>query len=157
LGFAIERAKKIILEQPNHYLVLLVLTDGGLQDYPQTCDLLIQCSRLPLSVIIVGIGSGDFGLMHNIDDNRMLMTDKFGRRTERDLVTFVELAKCNYNPGLLAHEVMKELPRQITEYCRLVGLKPEDMRIHWNRLNTRDHKSHKIGGSLLASVRSQYL
>jgi hypothetical protein len=35
--------------------------------------------------------------MHDLDDDRGLMTDSKGRRTERDLVQFVEFAKHNNN------------------------------------------------------------
>ena len=103
LTVAMERARKFSHEAPNKYLIMLVLTDGGLQDYPEVCDLLIQCGRLPLSVIMVGIGNGDFSLLRSIDDNTMLMTDGKGQRTERDLVTFVNFSQCNYNASLLAH------------------------------------------------------
>ena len=148
-----EKARKLAHEAPNQYLVILVLTDGGLQDYPETCDILVQCGRLPLSIIMVGIGKGDFALMHNIDDNNMLMTDGKGQRTERDLVTFVDFSKCNYNAGLLAHEVMKELPGQIVSYCKLVGLRPENMVMPYRPAELSLPPS-RIGGGMVMSTRS---
>lgn len=42
-----------------------------------------------MSVIIVGIGEGDFKIMHELDDDNMEMVDSKGQRTERDLVQFV--------------------------------------------------------------------
>ena len=44
-------------------------------------DLLIECSRLPLSIVIVGIGNGDFDIMERIDDDAMTMTSSKGVRT----------------------------------------------------------------------------
>ena len=38
------------------YMILLILTDGDIYDKDEVKDLLIECSRLPLSVIIIGIG-----------------------------------------------------------------------------------------------------
>jgi len=35
----------------------------------EVIDLLINCNRVPMSIIIVGIGEGDFGLMHELDDD----------------------------------------------------------------------------------------
>ena len=32
-------------------------------------DLLVACGRLPLSVVIVGIGNGPWDVMHTLDDN----------------------------------------------------------------------------------------
>ena len=102
---------------------------------------------------MVGIGQGDFALMNSIDDNNMLMTDGNGQRTERDLVTFVNFAKCNYNAGLLAHEVMKELPGQIVDYCRLVGLRPENMMLQYKMMEPPLTPT-RIGGGMLMSTRS---
>lgn len=50
----------------------------------------MKCGKLPLSIIIVGIGEeGDWGIMHRLDDDECLMVDKEGNRTTRDLVQFV--------------------------------------------------------------------
>jgi hypothetical protein len=88
-------------------------------------DLLVRCGRLPLSVIIIGIGNGeDWSAMHELDDDDCQMTDKNGNRTQRDLVQFVEFSKHNNNGVELAREVLEELPRQVEEYHTLVGLTP---------------------------------
>ena len=39
-----------------YYYILLILTDGCVHDMRQTIDLIVECSSLPLSIIIVGIG-----------------------------------------------------------------------------------------------------
>ena len=61
-------------------------------------DLLIQCNRQPISIIIVGVGDGDFTIMHQLDDDDCQMMDSKGNKTERDQ---------------LAKEVLYELPRQV--------------------------------------------
>lgn len=43
------------------YFVLLLLTDGGVTDYAATVRALVDASHLPLSVLIVGVGDGNFG------------------------------------------------------------------------------------------------
>lgn len=51
---------------------------------------MVKCGRLPLSVIIIGIGNGDdWSAMHELDDDDCQMTDLQGNKTERDLVQFV--------------------------------------------------------------------
>jgi len=73
-------------------MVLLILTDGQINDFEEVTDLLVKCGRLPLSVIIIGIGPGDkryWQSMHDLDDNQLQMIDSKGNRSERDLVTFV--------------------------------------------------------------------
>ena len=49
------------------YFVLLLLTDGVLSDMGDTKAALVQASKLPMSVIIVGVGQADFSDMHELD------------------------------------------------------------------------------------------
>lgn len=90
-------------------------------------DLLIQCNNLPLSVIIVGIGEGEFQIMNELDDDNCEMVDSKGNHTTRDLVQFVEFAKFSNNGSLLAKEVLEELPRQVSEYFQMQNLSPYDI------------------------------
>ena len=80
-------------------MIVLMLTDGEIHDMKDTCHELVQCSHLPISVIVVGIGNGDFKLMEELDDDDMQMVDNNGKRTERDLVQFVPFRKFN-NDGV---------------------------------------------------------
>lgn len=71
-------------------MILLILTDGVIHDKDEVKDLLVKCGRLPLSVIIIGIGNGgDWSIMHELDDDDCEMCDFQGNKTERDLVQFV--------------------------------------------------------------------
>lgn len=47
------------MKSSSTYYVLLVLTDGKLNDYEDTVDLIIKASSLPLSILFVGIGDGE--------------------------------------------------------------------------------------------------
>ena len=49
------------------YHILLILTDGNIHDLRETVDAMIQCSNFPISIIIVGIGDGDFSTMAFLD------------------------------------------------------------------------------------------
>lgn len=42
------------------YHILLILTDGEIHDMKETKDLIVECSKYPLSIIIVGIGHANF-------------------------------------------------------------------------------------------------
>lgn len=54
-------------------MILLILTDGNIHDLEEVQDLLVDCGRLPLSVIIIGIGEGEekegWSLMEKLDDD----------------------------------------------------------------------------------------
>lgn len=51
----------------NTYPILLILTDGTIHDMPATIDQVIAMSKLPCSIIIVGIGNADFDAMEELD------------------------------------------------------------------------------------------
>ena len=53
--------------QSSMYHILLILTDGNIHDLRETVDAMIQCSNFPISIIIVGIGDGDFSTMAFLD------------------------------------------------------------------------------------------
>ena len=65
---------KLNLENSNEniYYILMILTDGQINDMPQTCDAIVEAAYLPLSIIIIGIGSADFTNM-NILGNFFLL------------------------------------------------------------------------------------
>jgi hypothetical protein len=114
-------------------MILLILTDGVIHDKEEVKDLLVQCGRLPLSVIIIGIGNGeDWSAMRELDDDDCQMADRQGNKTQRDLVQFVEFSKHNNNGVELAREVLEELPRQVEEYHTLAKLTPNDYRKNLN-------------------------
>ena len=48
------------LNESNQYYILLILTDGVIHDMSNTKKLIVKAADIPLSIIIVGIGSEDF-------------------------------------------------------------------------------------------------
>ena len=51
------------------YHVFLILTDGKIEDMNETKHILVEASKMPLSIIIVGIGNADFGKMTELSKN----------------------------------------------------------------------------------------
>ena len=104
------------------YQVLLLLTDGVIHDMPDTKKLLCEASSLPCSVIIVGVGTADFGMMEELDcDGGLLRAN--GITATRDVVQFVEYLKA-MKKGNLSDQVLKELPEQVCQYMKNTGWKP---------------------------------
>jgi hypothetical protein len=54
-------------ERDDDYTVLLILTDGGIDDMSETIKLLDFANDLPLSVIIVGVGCDKFKELRTLD------------------------------------------------------------------------------------------
>jgi hypothetical protein len=111
---------------PNVYNILLILTDGMINDMDQTIDALVEASFMPLSVIIVGIGTGDFGNMDLLDADGKGLSDSRGRRAGRDLVQFVPFYKFAGNGQKLAEQVLAEVPRQLCDYYKMIKKPPGD-------------------------------
>lgn len=105
------------------YVVLVMLTDGVISDMKKTIAEVIRASRVPMSLIIIGIGNEDFSKMDVLDSDDGLL--KSGNDVaERDIVQFVELSKYRGNFQMLAAETLKELPRQVEGYYKKKGIKP---------------------------------
>jgi len=54
-------------QQQQKYNILLIITDGIISDLQKTIDQIVYGSDLPLSIIIVGVGSADFSAMDELD------------------------------------------------------------------------------------------
>eukprot|EP00484_Ammonia_sp_Unknown_P030953 CAMPEP_0197025690 /NCGR_PEP_ID=MMETSP1384-20130603/5939_1 /TAXON_ID=29189 /ORGANISM="Ammonia sp." /LENGTH=632 /DNA_ID=CAMNT_0042454251 /DNA_START=65 /DNA_END=1963 /DNA_ORIENTATION=+ len=107
------------------YMILLILTDGIINDMKQTKDVLVEMANenLPISVIIVGIGGADFAAMDELDgDDKGLMNSK-GVYAKRDIVQFVPLRKYQ-NLSMLSKETLIEIPDQFLSYTKAHGIAP---------------------------------
>jgi len=88
------------------------MTDGVLDDFEETIDSIVMASFLPLSIIIIGVGHGDFSLMNILDaDVNPLYSKKLGRYAERDMIQFVHFDKFKNCEDALTEEVLLEIPR----------------------------------------------
>eukprot|EP00485_Elphidium_margaritaceum_P002338 CAMPEP_0202687436 /NCGR_PEP_ID=MMETSP1385-20130828/3115_1 /ASSEMBLY_ACC=CAM_ASM_000861 /TAXON_ID=933848 /ORGANISM="Elphidium margaritaceum" /LENGTH=637 /DNA_ID=CAMNT_0049342223 /DNA_START=49 /DNA_END=1959 /DNA_ORIENTATION=- len=107
------------------YLILLILTDGIINDMKQTRDLIVDMANrdLPISIIIVGIGGADFSAMNELDgDGQGLMNSK-GQRAKRDIVQFVPIRKYQ-RLSELSKETLIEIPQQFLSYTKAHGVAP---------------------------------
>ena len=72
---------------------MLILTDGAILDMPATKSEIVNLSHLPVSIIIVGVGSADFQKMEALDGDGQVLRDDRGVACARDIVQFVEFNK----------------------------------------------------------------
>lgn len=110
-----------------HYFVLLIITDGIISDMHNTKQAIVNASKLPISIIIVGVGNAEFDAMDELDaDGTRLRCGK--QVAERDIVQFVPMNRYTGNNGSfvrsqadLAREVLAEIPAQMTGYMKKHG------------------------------------
>ncbi|XP_036362931.1 copine-8-like isoform X1 [Octopus sinensis] len=120
------------VQDGSHYFILLIITDGVITDMNQTIKSIIQASYLPMSIIIVGVGSADFEAMNILDsDDGLLHSGQLA--AQRDIVQFVPFrdflggqygSRMHVSQAYLAKEVLAEIPEQFLSYMKLHGILP---------------------------------
>lgn len=108
------------------YNILMILTDGQIDDMNQTKSLLVEASKLPISIIVIGIGNANFSNMNELDSDDSLLKDRNGNQCIRDIVQFVPYNDYK-NGDKLAQAVLEEIPNQIVEFYQYLKLSPEDL------------------------------
>ncbi|XP_061582968.1 copine-1 isoform X2 [Cololabis saira] len=112
-------------DSASQYCVLLILTDGEITDFDQTRDAIVRASRLPLSVIIVGVGPADFKAMELLDGDDGVLRSTVGEAVARDIVQFVPFRQFQDAPvAALAKSVLAEVPNQLVSYFKMRGFEP---------------------------------
>ncbi|KAG0045598.1 Copine-8 [Gryganskiella cystojenkinii] len=108
------------------YYVLLILTDGVITDMDNTVRAIVQASRLPMSIIIVGVGNANFDNMNILDaDDEPLRSG--GQTMARDIVQFVpfrEFQTGAFGNEALAEAVLAEVPDQFVSYMTQHRVQP---------------------------------
>ncbi|CAM9341780.1 unnamed protein product [Scytosiphon promiscuus] len=110
------------------YHVLMIVTDGVINDMSNTMDALVAAADLPFSVIIVGVGDADFSLMDQLNGDDARIANRQGRKASRDIVQFVPMRKLR-SKGFhaLARKVLAKIPDQVVEYMannRIIACAP---------------------------------
>ncbi|KAL4631045.1 copine-3 isoform X1 [Arapaima gigas] len=109
----------------SQYNVLLIITDGVITDLDQTRTAVVNASKLPMSIIIVGVGGADFSAMEFLDGDDGQLRAPSGEPAMRDIVQFVPFRKFQNSPKeALAQCVLAEVPGQVMAYFNMVGLTP---------------------------------
>uniref|UniRef100_A0A8C0FN51 Copine 8 n=1 Tax=Bubo bubo TaxID=30461 RepID=A0A8C0FN51_BUBBB len=118
------------LKDGSQYFVLLIITDGVISDMAQTKESIVNASKLPMSIIIVGVGPAEFDAMEELDGDVVRISSR-GKFAERDIVQFVPFRDYIDRSGnhvlsmaRLAKDVLAEIPEQFLSYMRVRGIKP---------------------------------
>ncbi|AES82568.1 putative C2 domain, von Willebrand factor, type A, copine, protein BONZAI [Medicago truncatula] len=107
------------------YYVLLIITDGVVTDLQETINAVVKASDLPLSILIVGVGSTDFKSMEVLDaDNGCRLESSTGRIATRDIVQFVPMREIQSGQISVVQALLEELPNQFLTFMRSRDIKP---------------------------------
>ncbi|XP_072234243.1 copine-3 isoform X1 [Leuresthes tenuis] len=109
----------------SQYFVLLIITDGVITDMDETRNAIVNASRLPMSIIIVGVGGADFKAMEFLDGDDGRLRALSGEAAMRDIVQFVPFRQFQNAPReALAKSVLAEVPAQLVDFFTTMKLSP---------------------------------
>uniref|UniRef100_A0A8C5EU85 Copine-3 n=1 Tax=Gouania willdenowi TaxID=441366 RepID=A0A8C5EU85_GOUWI len=118
-------AQALQQEKAAQYFNLLIITDGVISDMDETRDAIVQASKLPMSIIIIGVGNADFAAMEFLDGDASVLRSSTGEEAVRDIVQFVPFRDFRNAPKeTLAKSVLAELPQQVTQYFKHRNVPP---------------------------------
>lgn len=117
---AARHAEAELRNHPQAYTILLIVTDGVINDLEETTQSIVEASRLPLSIVIIGVGDADFSAMDLLDGDEIpLSTNRC-----RDIVQFVPFRLFQNSPDMLVSKVLEEIPNQLVQYFTMQGIQP---------------------------------
>ena len=93
------------MEQCRRYCVLLIITDGIVDDIQETQRKLRVYKDMPLSVIIIGVGRADFRRMNALCNQQGATP-----------TSFVAFRQHQHDPSSMAKAALETLPHHIVNY-----------------------------------------
>lgn len=109
-------------KDPHRYLVFLIMISDDPTDLNQFTDLLYQNQYEPISLIIVGLGEGDFSKTEEAFKAGMPIYNSKGEEFDRDFVTFLKFN--NFGSD------------DLTQLASTALFSIPDQAIHWAEVNT---------------------
>jgi hypothetical protein len=91
------------------YSILVIFTNGSVESKQETIKALDDIKEDPLSVVVVGVGPGDFSDMGFLNDH--------------EYTHFVEMKKVEDS---LSEETLKEIPNDLVKFFAEEGIQPND-------------------------------
>ena len=100
------------------YHILVIISDGEIDDLKSTIDSIIESSKYPLSIIIIGVGDivcDDMKTL-NGEDGKLISSD--GEILKKDIVQYVHFNDYADDMNKLADAVLKYIPDQVSDYYK---------------------------------------
>jgi len=130
----------------HRYLVIVIVADGAPVELDQFCQMLVDLSILPISVVYIGVGTAPFHRLKELHDTTPIRESDnvLGKRASHSAFMFKQLKDCKENiksevdpdelarrqlggfdtAQELAEEVMRRLPQQIVDFFASAKVQP---------------------------------
>lgn len=115
---AINEVNNKIKKNPNklNYHLLFIITDGAIDDIKKSIDSAIESSKLPLSIVIFGVGdyvNKDMKLLNR--ENGKIISSK-NEELKKDIIQYVHFKDYADDFDKLNEAVLKYIPQQVSDY-----------------------------------------
>ncbi|XP_045196054.2 copine-3-like isoform X2 [Mercenaria mercenaria] len=126
-------AESMAVREPSQdsqaYHVLIIVTDGIINDFDDVMERLISISHLPLSVIFVGVGPADFYLMEMFSHHKVGLltcqeTKMCSTRKHTHFVSFRRDSQQSVGSDVQARDAFAVISAQVTEYMKNKNITP---------------------------------
>ena len=124
-------------QKDQHYVILLIITDGEITDMNETIHEIVDASHHPMSIVIVGVGNANFSSMERLDGDNVKLSSH-GRTATRDIVQFVPFNQFARSPNQLADALLKEIPGQFIQYFKQNDIRPNTPSVYHQPADQRN-------------------
>ena len=126
IAHAAANSTGICTQAQQQYNILLIITDGIINDWQRTADAIVSASVLPLSIVIVGVGDANFDKMQRLDaDDDPLRHSRTGQVMQQCIVKFVAFNEFKeQHISAIAKETLDEIPEQVSNFMSSNGIHP---------------------------------
>lgn len=76
-----------VTQEKQFYTILVMITNGLIQDYRATVDSIVNASNYPISIVLVTVGDQDISKIRTLDGEQVPLThSETGEKAGRDMV-----------------------------------------------------------------------
>jgi len=115
---------KTILESINKqeriYYVIPLFVAGPIQDFPETKELIVQLSKYPCQIVVIGMSDSDYHAQLE-ELNTGVLKDENNVACVRKMAQFISFAD---NSGNLSARILRTLPDLMCAHLERVSYKP---------------------------------
>jgi hypothetical protein len=99
------------------YSILIIFTNGKVHSTTETIEALEEVNGDPLSIVVVGVGPGDFSDMEFLNEHSE-------KQDNGNRVQFVDMKAHQEEADALTEETLKEIPQHLVNYFVSKGIIP---------------------------------
>eukprot|EP00568_Trieres_chinensis_P013882 CAMPEP_0183320008 /NCGR_PEP_ID=MMETSP0160_2-20130417/65152_1 /TAXON_ID=2839 ORGANISM="Odontella Sinensis, Strain Grunow 1884" /NCGR_SAMPLE_ID=MMETSP0160_2 /ASSEMBLY_ACC=CAM_ASM_000250 /LENGTH=250 /DNA_ID=CAMNT_0025486611 /DNA_START=15 /DNA_END=765 /DNA_ORIENTATION=- len=127
LDAAISRSLRRSQSQLSYGVLVILCCDGAIADVAESMEKICQASYVPLSVIIAGIGDGEFPDLSAMKLDNAALSSPSGNAYMRDVARFVQYSQYDNSAEEFVGKAAEKIPNQLVQYYLSNGIFPKEI------------------------------